>query len=281
MNDYDVVKIEEPREEKYYETRIMEAKRKKDGREAVAKYLGFIEDEESVDFINNYNSHFSLFSQEHKILKLLADNKYVVDLYDKYSDYFLEPPEILFVMEKAEGISLQQYIKKYSPISRDHFYTFMVHFIDAISGIHNKGVIHRDLSDNNIFIKVGPGGKISDLKIFDFGVAYLRREGIRQMMATGPFAPPEALKNIFKKPQNSYDMYSVGVIMYQLLSGGTLPYRMANMTDLSNENTYRPLDRNDISRKTKDFIKKCLKYKPQERPYSIVDIKSEVYKETK
>ncbi|MFW6029355.1 MAG: protein kinase domain-containing protein, partial [Halanaerobiales bacterium] len=262
--------------EKYSETTIIKVKRKIDSKTAIAKYISFIESEESDKF-HNYKSQVNLFMQEPKILKKLGKHDYIIELYDSYIDYFQEPPELLFVMEKAEGIDLNKYMKDYSPITDKTFYLFMQKFIEAVSHIHNNGIVHRDLSSNNIFIKNGPKGEIEDLKIIDFGMAYLRGQGIRQKAGTAFYAPPESFTKISKRPKSTYDMYSVGIIMYQLLSGGKIPYQ-STLSSIADESSYRSLKRDDIPVAIENFIKKCLKYKTKDRPYSIVQIKSEIYK---
>jgi serine/threonine protein kinase len=121
------------------------------------------------------------------------------------------------VLEWIEGESLDKIIKrKSSPFSLKQVSGILSQISSALSYLHIKGVIHCDIKPGNILIN-------NNQKVFlaDFGVArFIRGNGTG---GTPPYMAPEQ----FTRGQISAttDIYSLGVTVYELLSGGILPYR--------------------------------------------------------
>lgn len=100
--------------------------------------------------------------------------------------------------------------------------TIGVQLLRALLHLRERRVIHRDLKPANVLYLVDESGRVSLIKLIDFGVALGLSEGMprdlfaRQVVGTMAYMAPEA--SIGK---NSYasDLYSVGVILYQLMSG--------------------------------------------------------------
>ncbi|UMZ73025.1 protein kinase domain-containing protein [Natranaerofaba carboxydovora] len=276
--------LEKDIEANFY-TRVYNATSKDSRKEVIIKYNKVFptgDKERDNDKLTGLTTITNQLRQEPLILKVLKESNYIVDLIESHED-FLKNNEMWMVLEKAPGNSIGEIIKEESTFSRTTFYSLLYHLVEALSYIHRMGVIHRDLSPNNIFVTINHKAVVTNLKIIDFGLSYYSKKrnfGIRHRNAlTYYFAPPEAAKLIHKKITPAYDLFSVGAVLYFVLTS-SYPYPSPIFTNKDLEHSLKPIEREDISPKIKAFIYKCLKYEPKERPGSIVDIKGEVFKRT-
>lgn len=133
---------------------------------------------------------------------------------------------------------------------------------------------HRDLKPENILL-VSKDLDNFDVKISDLGFAqeFNREEGESMTLVLGSplYMAPELVSN---KPYNEkVDVWSLGVITYQLLSGKT-PFESRNLQKIDFNIKHKPIrfdNRNDenwddISQEAKDFILACLQRDPNKRP---------------
>jgi len=124
------------------------------------------------------------------------------------------------VTEWFEGKSLRQILLEEKKLPPDRAMRIVVKICDALAYIHNHGVVHRNLRPENIL--VGSGEQI---KLTDFGVA--AKEGaprltftsIAQLIGSSPYVSPEELKG--QRGDARSDIYALGVILYELLTGKT------------------------------------------------------------
>jgi eukaryotic-like serine/threonine-protein kinase len=164
------------------------------------------------------------FQQERQILARL-DHPNIARLLDAgTSDEGLS----YLVMEYVEGKPIHQYCNECAlPLSeRLRLFTMVC---DAVASAHRNLVIHRDLKPSNILVT--PDGQP---KLLDFGIAKLL-EGSEWQTSTGlhrmtpQYASPEQVKG--EAVTTVSDVYSLGVLLYQLLTG-RLPYRAEAVTPL-------------------------------------------------
>jgi serine/threonine protein kinase len=133
---------------------------------------------------------------------------------------------IYMCMELLNGAALNDMITQ--PIGVDRLLNIMIQTGHGLAAAHAKGIIHRDMKPENVFVTVGPGG--DDIpKLLDFGIAKVAgNDGQNNLTRTGtifgtPFymAPEQALGN----PVDARtDVYAVGVIMYECFAG-SLPFQ--------------------------------------------------------
>lgn len=122
------------------------------------------------------------------------------------------------VMEYVSGGTLKQYstVDKLLPLNRLIDILFKV--CNALDYANRMGVLHRDIKPSNVLL-----GDDNSVKISDFGSAFLLNSDLTQIDTVGtlPFMAPEHFRQ--SRPTIQSDIYSVGVMAYQLLTG-TLPF---------------------------------------------------------
>ncbi len=157
------------------------------------------------------------FLQEAQTLVKFIGSENVV----RILSYFEENGTAYFVMEYIEGKSFDEYIKeKGGRVSFDEAYAILGPVIDALAEVHSKGIIHRDVTPDNIYIT--NDGKI---KLIDFGAARYsigdRSQSLDVVLKHG-FAPKEQYTRRGK--QGPYtDVYSLAASFYYAITGKRPP----------------------------------------------------------
>lgn len=133
---------------------------------------------------------------------------------------------IYMCMELLNGAALNDLIQ--TPLGTDRLLNILIQTGHGLAAAHAKGIVHRDMKPENIFVTIGSQGEDVP-KILDFGIAKVAgNEGQNNLTRTGtifgtPFymAPEQALGN----PVDARtDIYAMGVIMYEVFAG-TLPFQ--------------------------------------------------------
>lgn len=158
------------------------------------------------------------FKNEASTMALIQHSK-IVTLYD----YIEEADGLYLVMEYVSGYPLDEYIKKKSgPIPLDKAMPMMIQILEAFSYAHLKEIVHRDIKPSNILITSN-----NEIKILDFGIAKLISSSSEKLTKTGTqmgtvyYMSPEQVKG--KEIDIRSDIYSLGVTLYQMLTGNS-PY---------------------------------------------------------
>jgi len=139
-----------------------------------------------------------------------------------------------FVMEYIEGVPITQYCDSKRMTIGQRLELFLA-VCRAIQHAHEKGVIHRDLKPSNVLVTEQDGATVP--KVIDFGIAkatdqwaientLLTRFG--QMVGTPEYASPEQAEVMTGDVDESSDVYSLGVLLYELLVGA-VPHDAATL----------------------------------------------------
>ena len=139
-----------------------------------------------------------------------------------------------FVMEYIEGAPITQYCDRKRMTTKERLALFLA-VCRAVQHAHQKGVIHRDLKPSNVLVMEQDGAPIP--KVIDFGIAtatdkwavektLLTQFG--QIVGTPEYASPEQADTITGDVDESSDVYSLGVLLYELLIGA-VPFDTATL----------------------------------------------------
>lgn len=159
-----------------------------------------------------YKNQIKRFLMEAQSIAQFGKANDIVNVFD----YFEENNTAYIVMEYIDGVLLKDYLEKQGALSPDIAMTIIEPVVEALKKIHASGIIHRDISPDNIFI----AGEDS-VKVFDFGAAILNDEsGAKEgekVIKVGCSAPEQyrdsAGQGYFT------DIYSIGAILYQMITG--------------------------------------------------------------
>ncbi len=166
------------------------------------------------------NGEFDELLKEPRLLAAL-DHANIVRIVtaEKADDYFF------IVMEYVEGETLESLIQRTQGIELDTAVEFSLQICVGVEYAHQQSVLHRDLRPGNVLVT--PEGKI---KIMDFGTSRFLEVADRASTIIGspPYMAPEQFQG---RAVFASDLYSVGVIMYEMMTG-VLPYFSANPRQL-------------------------------------------------
>ncbi|BCW95444.1 MAG: protein kinase [Fimbriimonadales bacterium] len=174
------------------------------------------------------------------------------------------------VMEYLEGDNLRQKMDREGPLSPEEAVRIACQVLEGLAHAHSKGVIHRDIKPENIHIL--PTGLV---KITDFGIARLKYEPNLtmdgQIFGTPSYMSPEQVQG--GAIDEHSDLFSVGVILYEMLAGYkpfqgdsviTITYNIVHTEPPSPPSIPAPLEW---------VIRRALRKNPMERFHSALEMK--------
>ncbi len=159
----------------------------------------------------------------------VVESEHVVQVYDSGTDPGTSMPYM--VMELLQGEDLDACIKRLRALAPAVAARIVLQAASGLAKAHALGIVHRDIKPANLFLATRENGELT-VKLLDFGVAKVRMQHFQQtqagLTATGSllgtpiYMSPEQAK-ARTEVQPSSDVWSLGVVMYELLSG-QLPY---------------------------------------------------------
>ena len=189
----------------------------------------------------------------------------------KILDFFEANNTAYIVMEYLEGITLKQYLGKYGVLQFRNLIEMMLPLLEALIEIHSQGLIHRDISPDNIMVQ--HNGK---LKLMDFGAARDYTESGNKSLTVilkPGYAPPEQYQT--HGVQGPWtDIYALCATIYKCLTGITPPDAIARVMD----DKFKEPDQLDgkLSPDIKKILWKGMNIFPEERYQDIVEFGEDV-----
>ena len=221
----------------------------------------------SIEEKNNYNKGKKRFLDEAQVMARFNKNEGIV----KILDFFEANNTAYIVMEYLEGITLKQYLGKYGAIQFRNLIEMMLPLLEALIEIHSQGLIHRDISPDNIMVQHN-----SKLKLMDFGAARDYTESGNKSLTVilkPGYAPPEQYQT--HGVQGPWtDIYALCATIYKCLTGITPPDAIARVMD----DKFKEPDQLDgkLSPDIKKILWKGMNIFPEERYQDIVEFGEDV-----
>jgi len=177
-------------------------------------------DHTTVKLVNRDNTAqfqkgLNSFLEEANGLARFNNTDKIVNVYD----FFEQNGTAYIVMEYLRGKPLSRYAKDHGgKISVSAAINVIMKMCEALSYVHGAGMVHRDISPDNIFVE-----KTGKIKLIDFGAAresYGNEEKTLSIVLKPNYAPPEQFRK--KSRQGPWtDVYALGATVYKLLTGRT------------------------------------------------------------
>ena len=205
-----------------------------------------------------------------KVIKLGMDTKSVIARFEaeRQALALMDHPNIakvldagstdngrpFFVMELVRGVRITEYCDQHKLPTPDRLKLF-VQVCRAIQHAHQKGIIHRDIKPSNILVTLHDGVPVP--KVIDFGIAKATQgrltdltlfTAFEQFIGTPAYMSPEQAEMSGLDVDTRSDIYSLGVLLYELLTGQT------------------PFDVKQLMASGLDYLRRAIREKEPDRP---------------
>jgi len=194
-------------------------------------------------------------------------------------------------MEYLEGQQLLAYLNQHGPIPPLDVVPLAFQLAESLAAAHDKGVVHRDMKPENVFLGVKPGEKSHHpwpprTKILDFGLAKLieaefsdRKPRTRAGVTVGTpyYMSPEQCRG--KAIDRRADIYALGVMMYEMLTG-RVPFYAAESVDVLymhlTQEPEAPSSHRPVPVEIEALVLRCMAKAIAERPQTMYELMAEL-----
>jgi tRNA A-37 threonylcarbamoyl transferase component Bud32 len=193
----------------------------------------------------------------------------------------LDNGSFYLVLEFIEGKSLSQLIYETGGLPEERALVIARQIADALAAAHGAGIIHRDLTPDNVMLVAKDGAK-DFVKVLDFGIAKVKLEGdpgvsqpaltrLNTVMGTPEYMAPEQARG--EAVDLRADLYTLGIILYEMLAGKS-PFRHEEFVVVLTKKLTEdppPLPAH-VSAATRELVDTLLQRSPEDRPQSALDM---------
>lgn len=176
---------------------------------------------------------------------------------------------LYFAMELINGQTLGETLETEGRLRPDRIAVLARQICEALEASHTNGMVHRDLKPANVVVM--PSDRV---KVMDFGLAGVAATATGRAMGTPRYMSPEQALGL--KVDGRADLYSLGIIIYELLVGD-VPFEGENYRKTLEMHVHAPVPsprqrRPDVPREWDFFVRDLLAKRPEERPGSASEV---------
>lgn len=209
--------------------------------------------------------HLSGFLLEANILHELKCRS-IVRVYDFVKD---AKPQPAIVMEFFDSENLKVMIYEQTDFVRKHWHRIIYELAGAFMYIHKRGIIHRDMKPENVLVAAD-----GYAKLIDFSLAITKKAKPRKISGTPTYISPEQINRDKLTPAT--DMYSFGVTIYEIITGGP-PFTGATTTEILDQHLKKlPLHISKgfpgLDPELASFVMRMLAKDPRNRPQDMKEL---------
>jgi len=222
---------------------VYAAERKSDGLEVAVKEVS-----KDIDMLTEDN-----IPLEVALMQQVNDVPGVI----KLLDYFDTADSFYVVMERFNSKDLFDFITEQGPLPENLAKDLFMQLVDTVNECHEKGVVHRDIKDENILIDINT----FKIKLIDFGSGASLKEGLyHKFKGTRVYSPPEWI-NCGAYTAEALTVWSLGILLYDMLCGD-IPFETDQEITEGRLVWFKQLN---LSSQVKDLITSCLAVDPSKR----------------
>lgn len=255
--------------------RVYLAKQADLGRQVVVKVMH--------DHVANDPKFRERFQRE-TLLMARFQHPYAVTLYDASLN---DPEGPCIVMEYIKGVNLDTLLRSNKRFNPGRVCRLLGQLCEVLQAAHGEGIVHRDLKPGNLMV-VDADTPYEKMKVMDFGLAKLMGDTLRPPVAkisdtghefavgTPGYISPEQVRG--ETMDHRSDLYSVGVILFEMLTG-KLPFTGTETMDVLLAHATEPAPRFDavgapdwVPSAVERVVLSCLEKSPSDRPNSARDL---------
>jgi len=186
------------------------------------------------------------------------------------------------VMELLEGRDLDSVVQARPHLPIPTAVNYVLQACEGVAETHAAGVVHRDIKPSNLFVTHTNDGSIR-IKLLDFGISKITgalsdaRVTVTQALVGSPvYMSPEQMRSS-RDIDGRTDIWSLGVILYELLADGTLPFEAHTLPAICAQVLDSPPPplrkiRRDIPRALETVVLRCLQKDPDRRFQTVADL---------
>lgn len=219
--------------------------------------------------VNSSSMFERRFTQEAEVLTSL-EHPHIVPIYH----YGIVEADCAYIAMRLMHGSLKDLLNK-NPLPADRVVDIILQLIDGLNYAHKKGVIHHAIKPGNILFDEAGSACLTD-----FGLSNVMHQSLDiqkdTILGTAPYTAPELIRNA--STDHRSDIYSLGIIMYQLLTG-RLPFEDENISVVSllrkieHEEPIPPRSINpDIPVEVERVVMQALQKEPRERFFDAAEM---------